>query len=307
MLNRIASRWNNHFYKNIPAEYLAIQRIIFFGFLSFYTFFFEVQQYSYWRLLPDSLWFPVGVFTIFKTPPLSYELLMILEVMWPWALLLSAIGLFTRVFTLLSFLMHFTFVGCSLSYGEGSFDQLLTSIFLLIFALSRSGDQLSLDYMIGPKLVKKDYTNYFWPIRLQQWVFCAFFMGAAVSKLSLSGLSWIFSDTLSNYMLYAYYRRVLSPWVLDLSIGLWLSTIPWLSKLLAAGVIFLELFSSLSIFLKNNFKYIFMLSHLFMSISFFFVVTEGFFNIIAFYICWFADFFYKTYVSFCCKKEYYNY
>lgn len=303
MCDRIKHYWNKHFFNCKSAEFLALQRILFFGFLSYYTLFFESLEFSSWRSLPDALWLPVSVFSILDSPPFSFEFLKTLEVLWPWILVLSAVGFFTRIFTSLSFLIHFIFVGCSLSYGEGSFDQLLTSVYLLIFAISPSGNAISIDKLIFNKNVNKASVDYYWPVRLQQWMFCAFFMGAAVSKLSASGLTWIFSDTLSNYMIFAHYRMSISYWMAEIGLGLWLASISWLSKSLAASTIFLELFSPLAIFLNRVYKKIFILAHLFMSISFYFVLTEGFFNIVVFYFCWFADLFYKLFTQYFRKRE----
>ena len=94
----------------------------------------------------------------------------------------------------------------------------------------------------------------------------------------------------------------ISYWVAELGLGLWLASISWLSKSLAAGAIFLELFSPLAIFLNKIYKKIFILAHLFMSISFYFVLTEGFFNIVVLYFCWFADMFYNLFSHYFRKR-----
>ena len=129
-----------------------------------------------------------------------------LEKYWPWVLKLAAVGFCTRLFTSLAFLAQFIFLGCSLSYGEGSYDHLIGSTFLFIFAISRCGDALSLDALLFKKNISISKDSYFWPIRLQQWTFCAFFMGAAVSKLGTAGLDWIFSDTLANHIIFLTYK-----------------------------------------------------------------------------------------------------
>lgn len=290
--------WNNHWFVKKAPEFLALQRILFFGFLALYVFIFEGQHLWAWSLYPEEFWRPVSLFIFFDKPPFSSAFIYSLEVCWPWVLTLAALGICTRLFTILSFLIQFIFLGCSLSYGEGSYDHLVGSTFLFIFAVSSCGDRLSIDSLLFNKgKIKLDSDKYFWPIRLQQWIFCAYFMGAAVSKLNAAGFDWIFSNTLSNHIVFSHYRDSMSPWVTALGISLWVASIPWLTKSLAAGTVILELFSPLGIFLPKLYKRLFMSAHLFMSISFFFVATEGFMNIIGLYFCWFADLIYDLFLK----------
>ena len=164
--------------------------------------------------------------------------------------------------------------------------------------MSKCGHSLSLDAIFFNKKERPKSESYFWPIRLQQWVFCSYFVGAALSKLDASGLHWIFSDTLKNYIEFSHYGDAMSPWATSLGISLWVASIPWLVKSLAAATIALELFTPLGILLPRIYRYLFMFAHLLMIIGFYFVATEGFMNLVGLYFCWFADLFYILYIKF---------
>lgn len=298
---QLSKIWNSHWYKKVGPEFLAIQRILFFGFLAFYTFVFEGAHLWAWSLYPEEFWRPVGLFVFFDSPPFSSEFLYAIEKYWPWLLTISAFGFCTRLFTTLSFLVQFIFLGCSLSYGEGSYDHLIGCIFLFIFAVSRCGDSLSIDSFVFNKKKYFKSAAYYWPVRLQQWLFCSYFIGAALSKLRASGMDWIFTDTLANLILFSHYGDAMSPWATELGISLFVVSIPWLVKSLAAGTIFLELFTPLGILLAKPYRYLFMSAHLFMTVSFYFVATEGFMNLIGVYFCWFAVLFYNGYLKISAK------
>ncbi|MCH2534400.1 MAG: hypothetical protein MK008_08170 [Bdellovibrionales bacterium] len=294
----LSKLWNNHWYQKVSPEFLDIQRILFFGFLAFYTFVYEGQHLWAWSLYPEEFWRPVGLFVIFDSPPFNGSFLYAIESYWPWILTAAAVGICTRLFTVLAFLIQFIFLGCSLCYGEGSYDHIIGSCFLFIFAVSKCGHSLSLDAIFFNKKERPKSESYFWPIRLQQWVFCSYFVGAALSKLDASGLHWIFSDTLKNYIEFSHYGDAMSPWATSLGISLWVASIPWLVKSLAAATIALELFTPLGILLPRIYRYLFMFAHLLMIIGFYFVATEGFMNLVGLYFCWFADLFYILYIKF---------
>lgn len=289
--------WNNHWYKSVGPEFLDIQRILFFGFLAFYTFVFEGQHLWAWSLYPEDFWQPVGLFVIFDKPPFSSEFLYSIETFWPWLLTAAAVGICTRLFTVLAFIVQFIFLGCSLSYGEGSYDQLIGSCFLFIFAVSSCGNSLSIDAWLFQKNKKPASESYYWPVRLQQWVFCSYFVGAALSKLNASGLGWIFSDTLKHYIEFSHFGDAMSPWATSLGLSLWVASISWLPKVLAGATIVLELFTPLGVILPRIYRHLFMLAHLLMVIGFYFIATEGFMNLVGLYFCWYADVFYNFYLN----------
>ena len=88
--------------------------------------------------------------------------------------------------------------------------------------------------------------EYTWPVRTIWLMFALIFFAAGVSKLRHSGLEWIFSDHLAISLIQAHYHVAnadpLVPW------GLHLAQYVWLTHLLAAGSLALEISYPLALF-----------------------------------------------------------
>ena len=245
------------------------------------------MSYAPWGNMPDELWLPVGFFKFFKQPPFGSIEILVLTKFWLLFVALSAIGLFTRISLIMSAVLYYLLVGFTLSFGEASFDDLGTVIFLCIFAFSDAGRSYSFDRFFTKKYSTPFSTEgrYRWPLRLTQVVFCSIFFAAGYSKLLSSGFAWFTTDTLQNYFIWAHYRSTLDDLGLYLGLGLWLSKYPWLCKAGALFSLILELLAPLAL-LNTRLRPILIISLELLLIGFYFTSTNGFMNMLALGFCW---------------------
>jgi hypothetical protein len=201
---------------------------------------------------------PASVFTMYL-PVLSSGLLVILQIVWKISLALSCIGLFTRVSTVSSFVLGLYLLGLPHGFGKVGHSDAIVVLVLAILALSRCGDAFSVDRWLRDKHQGGDETpvqrpqasgEYTWPVRAVWTVFALIFFAAGVSKLRHSGLEWIFSDNMSVMMMRqnAFHTADVDPVV---SWGLALAQFVWLTQLLAAGTIVLEVGYPLALFSRR--------------------------------------------------------
>lgn len=120
---------------------------------------------------------------------------------------------------------------------------------VLVLSLAPAADALSYDARHRKK-APKDAARYGWPIRLICLITTVAYMLAGVAKLAHSGLGWMTSDILRNYIAYDNVRKALlgdgfSP------IGAWLVRYAWLFKPLAVWTIVIELFAPLVLFSRR--------------------------------------------------------
>ena len=130
------------------------------------------------------------------------------------------------------------------SWGMVFHTENLLVVHTLILGLARSADAWSLDARRRP--ISPRPRAYGWAIRLLAVVTLATYVLAGVAKLRLSGLSWVGSDLLRNYIAYDNLRKLelgdaYSP------IGAALVRHGWLFPPLAAASLALELLAPLAL------------------------------------------------------------
>src|SRR5688572_17397522 len=98
----LRSRWRYFWFEPVTATNLGVCRILFFG--GIFLFYFPYDA-SVWAPISDAYWVPVWMFRQFHLTPLPAAWLAAMSVLWKSALLLSCIGLFTRVSTAVAFVL----------------------------------------------------------------------------------------------------------------------------------------------------------------------------------------------------------
>jgi hypothetical protein len=272
------------------AFQLGLSRFIFFG-TTFFFFVIYMQGYNYgyssgFFNLPEGLWFPVSYYKMFAKPPLSYSSARIVELIFYVSAFLAAIGFYSRISALIVTLSLGFLAGATYCYGELWHEINLVVLVAGVFACSRSGDGFSIDAWLTNRKdrelsFQKFDIAYGWPYQIIRFLIVSVMFCTALAKLRWSGLNWIFSDTLQNYLLLAYYNGYLSSVAHKIGLGPILAQSKILCMFLAAGTIFIELFSPLA--LTRRFRWFFALI-IIAQISFHFLITSTFLEFIGVYL-----------------------
>jgi len=215
------------------------------------------QDFSAWGDVSNVFWNPIWFFARFHIPCFSAAVLAVLQVIWRLALALSCIGLFTRFSTTISFILGLYFFGLPNNFGKTHHLDTILVFAFVVMAVSRCGDSWSVDRLIrtarqGANSSAERPTlsgEYTWPIQTICLVFSLVLFEAGFSKLRHSGLAWITSDTMAIFLLQSNYHitdaEPLTSW------GLYFARFPWLSHLLAATSIMLEVGYPLALFSRR--------------------------------------------------------
>lgn len=156
---------------------------------------------------PSELYRAVGVWMLWGSAPPPVWLLEALPVVAYGATLAMALGLCTRLSTMVSWLSAVALVSFDVSFtATWSHHNNLPLLAQLAFVVARSGDALSLDalYRRFRKAPPLDVPGgYQWSLRLVQLAVALMFFGAAMAKLYFSGgtLAWAMSDNLRHQLL----------------------------------------------------------------------------------------------------------
>jgi hypothetical protein len=194
---------------------------------------------SGWGTVSRAFWRPTPFFAALGLEPLSERSLDLLQTIWRIALACSAIGIFTRFSMTVSALLGFYILGLPHNFGHTyHFDALLV-IAMAILAVSRAGDALSVDRWRTGQSPPPPSGEYTWPIRMIWVAMSLVFFAAGVAKLRYGGLEWITSDNMKVILMRAVYH------VSDAdpltTFGLWIAAHDWLTRLLAASALIIEL------------------------------------------------------------------
>ncbi len=247
----LRERWIRFFFKPVGPRNLGLCRVLFFG--SCFLFYLP-QDFSAWASVGDSFFDPIVLLEVLHLPVLSSDQLLVVQGVWKVSLALSCIGLLTRVSTMSSLILGVYLLGLGNNFGKIYENETLIVICFGIMALSRCGDAYSIDRLIRRWRQRSSFRvmhprmsgDYTWPVRTVWMVFTLIFFASAVSKLRHSGLEWIFSDNLAISLILAGYHvsdaEPLVTW------GLYIAQYAWLTRLLAAGSLVLELACPLALF-----------------------------------------------------------
>jgi hypothetical protein len=179
-------------------------------------------------------------------PFLTESQLYWLDIAWRISLVLSMVGLLTRISTWVSFLLGTYLLSIPHQFGTTSHGDGLPILCMLVMACSRCGDAYSLDRRLG--LISSESNGlvsgeFRWPIVLTRALLVLVFFTAGLSKIRASRFEWIFSDNLRNVLLWSHYRV---SWV-PTDLGLWIADKEVLCYLIAASIILIEISSPLAL------------------------------------------------------------
>ncbi len=250
MIGTLTRRWEEFWFAPKDALTLGFCRLLFFGLLFWNSL---DQPFAPWGDVSPAFWQPIWVFEKFHIPALSSDVLGVLEIAWKGSLALACIGLLTRFSTATAFVLGIYLLGLRHNWGKASHDDASTIFILLILALSRCGDAVSLDALIHRKRrAAADDTSpslplesgeYRWPIRAVWLVLSMVFFNSAVAKLRRSGLEWALSENLAVLMVRLnYFNKPATDW------GLQLANIRGFSQFMGISAIAVELFFPLVMF-----------------------------------------------------------
>jgi hypothetical protein len=231
----VISRWSRFWFTPSSPVDLGVSRLFFFtGVFAIYT----REDFSAWGAVSDAFWLPLPLFTILHLKPLSPDVLGALQVVWRVALVLSAVGLFTRISTIVASLLGAYLLGLPHNFGQTyHFDAVLV-IAMCVLACSRAGDACSVDAWLRDDPGPKRSGEYTWPIRAIWVAISLVFFSAGIAKLRYGGLEWITSDNISILLTRALYH------VSDADpltrAGLWIAGHRWLAHALAAAAVATE-------------------------------------------------------------------
>jgi len=255
MCKRIAEKISQFFFQSSTSTNLGICRFLFFG-ITFIIY--HNENFSYWGNVPDILWFPIFLFRYLHIPVLSSEFLYFLTFIWLGSLLLSSVGLFSRLSTIIAFVLGSYLLGLINSIAKTHHIESLLILVLAVLAFSNCGDGFSLDRWLkdrgwiynsgqNSKAAKRIEGEYTWPIRLIWVLMTLVFCSAGVSKLRNSGLEWITSDTLATIFLEKYFTGCRAEPLIDW-MALWLANRPLFCHLIAGMSVILEVCAPLALF-----------------------------------------------------------
>jgi predicted DCC family thiol-disulfide oxidoreductase YuxK len=245
-MKRLACAWNRFWFASATPDGLGLVRMVFFSLLVLY---YLRVDFSAWGDVTEAFWFPVTPFRVLRLPVFSVTTLELLEIAWKIALVLAALGLFTRLSTTAACVGGFYLLGLPNNFGKVHHNETLVVIALGILCLSRCGDAWSLDSIIRAARGHsrpEPSGEYTWPIRVA-WTACAMvFFAAGVAKLRYGGLEWMFSDSLAIMLRQAAYPISNADPIG--SFGLYVAQSPWLTRVMAVGSVILELSYPLALF-----------------------------------------------------------
>jgi vitamin K-dependent gamma-carboxylase-like protein len=231
----VVSPWSRFWFAPASPVDLGVSRLFFFaGVFAIYA----REDFSAWGAVSDAFWLPLPLFTILHLKPLSPDVLGALQAVWRVALLLGAIGLFSRTSAIVASVLGVYLLGLPHNFGQTyHFDAVLV-IAMCILACSRAGDACSLDAWLKDDAGLKRSGEYTWPIRAIWVAISLVFFGAGLAKLRYGGLAWIASDNMSILLTRAlYHASDADPLT---RAGLWIAAHPWLARALAAAAVATE-------------------------------------------------------------------
>lgn len=264
--------------------YLPTLRILYFSIL-----FLFIQQSNYfqdWASLPTAFWQPSGILHLFKAPPLSIWAMTVLILIWKSCLVFSAVGLLYNYFAPTAVFVGLFIGTYSHSFGYQGHVYMPCLLAGLPLAFSAASSRLSLDRLFFIKSL--DVVNIDRLVFLNmQLVFCSVFFLAGLSKLTNSGLEWITTDTLRNYILrgqflYGDTNQFLKE---GSAIGFFLYNNPMLCHVIAGAVVIIELLSPAAMFSKKAAVFIIPLIFC-MQVGIYFSVGVNFKPYLLLYLCW---------------------
>jgi hypothetical protein len=262
-MNSLRNHWNHFWFEAAAPDNLGLCRIILFGTMFLYYVFAPWlfpewgyhQNFVPWASVSRALWSPAWLMSVLHLAPASPAVLEAIQFVWRLALLLSCIGLFTRISTAISLAFGVYLFGIPAGFGRIHHTEQVLVLAFLAMAFSRCGDAWSIDALVrkrktsaapAPPAMSGEYT---WPIRMIWVVIVLIYFSAGISKARHSGFAWINSETMRNYLIWhSYHVTVVDPLT---SWGPALARSAIVSRLLAVFGMGIELALPIALFSKR--------------------------------------------------------
>jgi hypothetical protein len=210
MWRSLRRRWRLFWFEPGSARALAACRILFYaGVLVYY----RSRDVTLWADVSPIFWKPEWLFDgrlrlpgLASTHPvISHDGIAALRLAWIAALAFSAVGAATRVSSAAAFGLAIYLIGLPANFGHSGHQYQLVVFVLAILAVARTGDCWSVDSWIRDRIGRDhraaiDPGEYTWPIRAVWFSMAFVFAAAGIAKLRHSGLGWVTSNTLANYL-----------------------------------------------------------------------------------------------------------
>ena len=251
LLEAARNRWMAFWFAPAAPTNLAVARVLFFGLLAA---FYIPHDFSIWGSVSPAFLQPIWLFETFRVPVLSPAMLEVAETVWKLALVLSCLGLFSRVSMAAAAVLGTYLLGLPHNFGQTyHFDAVLVLAFWIL-AFSRAGDAWSIDHLIRTARNEDaaplpDSPEYTWPVQAILTALSLVFFAAGVAKLWTSGLEWVMSDHMAILLRRVQYHisdaDPLVNW------GSHIAELPMAARLMAAGTILVETSYPLSLFSRR--------------------------------------------------------
>jgi uncharacterized membrane protein YphA (DoxX/SURF4 family) len=206
---RMLSLWNRFWFAPVAPYALAVCRLsacaALLSFLLAEPAWVATSQLGVLGDLPHEFWLPIPALEIMGIGPPSAASIAAAFGLTLSAVTLLALGLFTRVSSVVCAAGAFYLLAARNSWGKIYHDYHVLVVILLVLAVSACGDALSLDRYRqnhSGKPAPKPSWKYRWPVKLIQLSFALMFAFAAYNKLAEGdGLEWVFSENMRNTLL----------------------------------------------------------------------------------------------------------
>lgn len=254
---------------------------------SLILFVFATADFSVWGDVGSAYWMPVFPFSIWHVSLVSSGMIATLAGVWRVALLTSALGLFTRLSTVVAAVVGVYLLGMASSFGKINHSFPLLVFIMSTLAVSRCGDAFSLDHWLKARLGKRPQRDggkdgeYTWPIRLVWFVMVMVFFGAGISKLRHSGIAWAAPENLARIILASYYGSSF-PWN---SAGLHIAQSSVACLGIGIGTLVLEIGAPVSLF-SRRLRPFFVGGLFLMQVGIQIIMGAGFLSFLAGYVFW---------------------
>lgn len=244
-MGRLTAAWSRHWFEPASPLGLGACRIAFYAaLLACYA----GKDLAAWGDVSPVFWSPVLPARALGVAFAPTETLIWVQRAFILALALSCVGLATRASTAAAAVLGYYVLGVY-TFGREAHAEAIAVSLMAIMACSRAGDALSLDraLFLRSRPPPAPSGEYRWPIQAARLAIAFVFLGAGISKFRHSGLAWITTDNLRNWIVERTYDqgRVRS------GLSTWVGRSPLLCKLLAAGTVALECLFPLALFSRR--------------------------------------------------------
>jgi hypothetical protein len=256
ILNKFKNIMIEYFFKGQDPRNIAIGRILFYFYLIDYFWGVKHQErFLKFHDVPELFWQPISLFKLLPLESIYiFNNVFFLYLMFL-AFFMSAIGLFTRIFIPLSFVLSFIFIGFPNNYGTVFDSTCMVTLVLGLLCFARSGDFYSLDSLIA-KYYKRNLNpqiSNIWFLNIVPALLMFFYFCAGVQKIIHGGWDFFSSDNLSIALVYN-----------QASIGPYLANFPILCLIGSYSIVALQLLTIIPILFKKyilQFALVYLLFH----------------------------------------------